>query len=105
MTNVNINQLTVPGGLSILASGVPGSIFEIIPRLTSELKSQEELNKFSMNLMDTIGDRYMMPICGSVMWFIYKDYCGKDLKKFVECIDTKEKQKIMIDWLFKNYTY
>jgi hypothetical protein len=99
-----MTKLEIPVQLSILASGVPGCVFEIIPRLTSELKSQKELHTFSENLMDTIGDHYTIPTCGSVMWFMYKNYCGKDLKKFTECIDTKDKQKIMMNWLLKNYS-
>lgn len=46
-------------------------------------------------MMDVIGDRYMMPICGSVMWVIYKIMCKKDIKVFLECANTKEKQEIV----------
>lgn len=100
-----MSELKTPARLTILAAGVPGCVYEIIPRLTSELKSQEELDTFAINLMDTIGDHYMIPDCGSVTWVMYKNYSEKDLKKFVECIDTKEKQKSMIDCLHINYTY
>ena len=96
-------ELKIPGELIILAAGVAGAIYEILPRLVKETNSQEDLNTFGRNMMDVIGDRYMIPTCGSVMWVMYKTYCKKDLQKFLKCVDTLEKQVEMREWLLKNY--
>lgn len=52
-------ELKIPIDLTILEAGVAGVMYEIFPYLLEEVKTQKEL--------DVIGDRYMMPICGSVM--------------------------------------
>lgn len=52
-------ELKIPIDLTILEAGVAGVRYEIFPYLLEEVKTQKEL--------DVIGDRYMMPICGSVM--------------------------------------
>lgn len=96
-------ELKIPFTLSILASGVTGATYEILPRLARETKSQDELDAFGIHMMDTIGDRYKIPTCGSVMWVIYKEYCKKDLEKFMKCVDTTNKQVVIREWLLDNY--
>ena len=53
-------ELKIPIDLTILEAGVR---YEIFPYLLEEVKTHKELDDFGM---DVIGDRYMMPICGSV---------------------------------------
>uniref|UniRef100_A0A6C0JPP5 Uncharacterized protein n=1 Tax=viral metagenome TaxID=1070528 RepID=A0A6C0JPP5_9ZZZZ len=57
-------ELKIPIDLTILEAGVAGVRYEIFPYLLEEVKTQKELDDFGM---DVIGDRYMMPICESVM--------------------------------------
>lgn len=60
-------ELKIPIDLTILEAGVAGMRYEIFPYLLEEVKTQKELDDFGINMIDVIGDRYMMPICGSVM--------------------------------------
>ena len=56
-------ELKIPIDLTILEAGVAGVRYEIFPYLLKEVKTQKELDDFGINMMDVIGDRYMMPIC------------------------------------------
>jgi hypothetical protein len=96
-------ELKIPIDLTILEAGVTGVRYEIFPYLLKEVKTQKELDDFGINMMDVIGDRYMTPICGSVMWVIYKIMCKKDIKVFLECANTKEKQEIVKQWALDNF--
>ena len=100
-----MTSLNIPTEIILMGNNVAGVIYEIVPRLTKEIKSQIILDTFGINMMDTIGDYYTSPICGSVMWLIYKNYCGKNLEKFIECVDTEEKQHKMRMWIMDNYTF
>jgi hypothetical protein len=93
-------KLEVPLSLDVLEGGVAGVRYEIIPLLMKEIRSQEEFDSFGENMMDVIGDRYKIPMCGSAMWVIYKTYCKKDVRTFIECANTKEKQKVVMEWLY-----
>jgi hypothetical protein len=78
-------------------------VIEIIPRLLQKIKRQEELDEFGKNIIDTIGDIYLQPIRGYVLWFIYKRFCLKDIEKFIECVNTKQKQLRIRKWLLENF--
>ena len=97
--------LKIPFSLAILEGGVAGVRYEIFPHLLKEVKSQKELDTLGENMMNVIGDRYQIPICGSVMWVIYKKYCEKDIRKFIECANTKEKQVQVMEWVIENYNF
>lgn len=98
----NNKELKIPFSLQLLEGGIPGVRFEIFPLLLKKAKNQEELNKFGIDMMPVVGNT-PAPGCGSMMWVIYKDYCKKDLSKFMECVNTKEKQEELNDWLFSNF--
>ena len=99
----DIEKIKIPIALHLLESGIAGVRYEIFPFLLSEVKTQQELNDFGENMMDVIGDSYKMPICGSVMWVIYKIMCKKNIKVFLECANTKEKQEVVKQWVLDNF--
>jgi hypothetical protein len=102
-TNKNKMEITIPYSLLILEAGIAGVRYEIFPFLLKEVKTQKELNDFGDNMMDVIRDRYINPICGSVLWSIYKYMCKKDIKLFLLCANTKEKQEVVKMWIKDNF--
>lgn len=58
-----------PGGLSVLTQMIPFSFLEIL--------SLDDMN-----------------IRGSQIWVGYKDHCGEDLAKFIECIIQRDQDMV-----------
>lgn len=83
----------LPLGIEIISSGVAGCIYEIQPLLLQYDISQEELDKFSHNLMEVLNG-YNMPICGSMFWLLYKNICDKDIETLIDSVSTEEKKKV-----------
>ena len=97
-----MTELRIPFSLKIVGS-VAGVQFEVFPKLLEYATTQEELDKFGENMMDTVGDRYLIPMCGSAMWTVYKRYCNQDIKTFIECANTPEKIGVIQEWLLINF--
>ena len=64
----------------ILGLGTIGVQVELFPQLQKKFTA-EELDTIAENAMSCIGDRWMMPECGSALWVLYKWVCDKDLNK------------------------
>lgn len=75
----------VPFSLQIVGAEVAGVIYELFPRLLERF-SDEELVEIGENAMTCVGDRYMMPLCGSALWTVYKRICDRDLDRFAEAL-------------------
>ena len=97
-------KLEIPFSLSIIGTRITEVRFEIFPLLLKNLKSQIEIDLFGDNMVDVIY-RYTRSNCESLLWVIYNNYCKKDIPTFLKCVNTKEKQILVKDWLTSNYTF
>jgi hypothetical protein len=93
--------MDVPRSLIILSGGVAGIVTEVFRGLVEHFKTQEEFDKFGGNMMDTIGDYFLVPATGSVMWVLYKRMCNRDLSAFVACVEEANRNDTL-RWLRDN---
>lgn len=101
--STNQNNIKIPISLLILGFGIIGVEFEIFPALLKKFKSQEELNSFGDDMLRVIANRYAVPVSGSVLWTIYKNFCGKDIDVLVECANTQDKREYLMNWISDNF--
>jgi hypothetical protein len=78
--------------LDILSGGISGVIYEIIPQI-ERIYTIEQKEIIANNLMDLVGDKYLIPDCGIIIWIIYKKIFKKNIYLFIDGINTFEKQE------------
>jgi len=71
-----------------MSEGNPGGL-SVLMQIAKEFSKCPEDAFIHMMLLDDMNIR------GSQIWMGYKDYCGSDIKKFIQCI--KEKNQGMIN--------
>jgi hypothetical protein len=84
------NQINVSDSLiniiHKLSEGNPGAI-EVILQLI-EIDKKTAMPKFLI--------LHELNLHGPAIWIGYKDYCGQDINKFIECIDKRDPEMMVM---------
>jgi hypothetical protein len=75
---------TVMDFLVTMSEGNPGAITV----LSQVLKSDEDLGFLLVLQLDDMNIR------GTQVWIGYKDYCGQDIDKFIDCVKNRDPEMI-----------
>jgi hypothetical protein len=96
-------EIVIPFILQIFEGNI-GIILEIFPKLLTEIKSQEEIDSFALNIVDIFPDQCDLYTGSCIIWIIYEQYCNKDIRTFINIYSTKEKTTMLRKWIVNKFT-